>query len=34
MKTMLRAILLASVLMFPVLALHAAETITVYKDAS
>jgi hypothetical protein len=31
---MLRAILLVSALMFPVFALHAAETITVYKDAT
>jgi hypothetical protein len=31
---MLRASLLASALMFPVYAGHAAETITVYKDAS
>jgi hypothetical protein len=32
--TILRAILLAAALMFPVFAGHAAETITVYKDAS
>jgi hypothetical protein len=31
---MWHAILLASALMFPVFAGHAAETITVYKDAS
>ena len=31
---MLRVILLASALVFPVFALHAAETVTVYKDAS
>jgi hypothetical protein len=31
---MLRAILLASALMLPVFAGHAAETITVYKDAT
>jgi hypothetical protein len=31
---MLRAILLASALVFPVFAGHAAEAITVYKDAS
>jgi hypothetical protein len=31
---MLHVILLASALMFPVFAVHAADTITVYKDAS
>jgi hypothetical protein len=31
---MLRAILLAAALVFPVFASHAAEEITVYKDAS
>lgn len=34
MKMMLRVILLASALVFPVFASHAAETITVYKDAA
>lgn len=33
-RTMLRAILLTAALMFPVFASHAAETITVYKDAT
>ena len=31
---MLRVFLLACALVFPVFALHAAETVTVYKDAS
>lgn len=34
MRTMLRMILLAVALMFPVFTAHAAETITVYKDAT
>ena len=34
MRMMKRAILLAAALMFPVFAGHAAETMTVYKDAS
>jgi hypothetical protein len=33
-RIMMRVILLAAALMFPVFAGHAAETITVYKDAS
>ena len=34
MKTMLGVLLLAMALVFPVLTAHAAETITVYKDAT
>ncbi len=30
----LRAIFLSAALMFPVFAVHAAETVTVYKDAT
>ena len=33
-KMMLRAILLVAALMFPVFAVHAADTVTVYKDAT
>ena len=34
MGKMLRVILLAAALVFPVFASHAAETVTVYKDAT
>ena len=34
MRMMTRAILLSAALMFPVFAGHAAETMTVYKDAT
>lgn len=34
MRTKLGTVLLATALSFPAFALHAAETITVYKDAT